>query len=146
MAVQPISASEALQLPVNLHGIQLGRPVDLLLDRDSWHALGFVVRCGDESQRFLPLAAAQLNAEEIAVGSALMLLEDVGFYRARGSSFRSLLGGEIRQGGRTVGRLRDLVLAGGWVTQLELRRGADGGVWVPAAGATVVPSRRATAA
>lgn len=147
MAAGSLSAIEALQLPVCLRGIQLGRPVDMLLDRDSWHVLGFVVRCNDESQRFLPLAASQPSHEEIAVGSALMLLEDVGFYRTRGTSFRRLLGGEVRQSGRPAGRLRDLVLAmGGDVTELELQRGADGVVRVPAAGATVVPSRRATAA
>ena len=74
MAVESLSASEALQLPVLLRGIQLGRPIDLLLDRNSWHVLGFVVRCRDELQRFLPLAAAQTTSEKIAVGSALMLL------------------------------------------------------------------------
>jgi hypothetical protein len=146
MALGSLSATEALQLPVRLRGIQLGRPVDLLLERDSWHVLGFVVRCSDESQRFLPLAASQPSHEEIAVGSALMLLEDVSFYRTRGTSFRRLLGGEVRQRGRPAGRLRDLVLTGSKVTELELQRGAAGVVRVPAAGATVVPSRRATAA
>jgi len=146
MAVESTSASEALQLPVMLRGIQLGRPIDLLLDRDSWHVLGFVVHCGDESQRFLPLAAAQPTPEKIAVGSALMLLEDVGFYRTRGTSFRRLLGGEVRQNGHATGRLRDLVLTGSEVTELELQRGGDGIVRVPAAGATVVPTRRASAA
>jgi len=141
-----VTASTALQLSVNLHGIQLGRPVDLLLDRDSWNVLGFVVRCGDESQRFLPLAASQLSQEEIAVGSALMLLEDVGFYRSRGTSFRRLLGGEVQHGGRAQGRLRDLVLARGEVAELELERGASGAVVrVPAAGTTVVPSRASAA-
>src|SRR5437879_576917 len=66
-----VSASTALQLPINLHGIQLGRPIDVLLDADSWNMLGSVVRGGDGSQRFLPLAGAQLTHEEIAVGSAL---------------------------------------------------------------------------
>ncbi|HVA29925.1 MAG TPA: hypothetical protein VMU58_01525 [Gaiellaceae bacterium] len=141
-----LSAAQALQLPVTLRGIQLGRPVDLLLDRDSWHVLGFVVRCGDESQRFLPLGAAQPAPGEIAVGSALMLLEEVGFYRTRGTSFRRLLGGEVLQGGRAVGRLVDLKFAGREVTELELQRGADGLVRIPASGATVVPSRRASAA
>ena len=146
MAQGSLSATKALQLPVTLRGIQLGRPVDLLLDRDSWHALGFVVRCGDESQRFLPLPAAQTTADGIAVGSALMLLEDVGFYRTRATSFRRLLGGEVSQNGRPLGRLLDVKLAGADVTELELQRGAGVVVRVPSAGATVVPSRRATAA
>jgi hypothetical protein len=141
-----LSASTALHLPVRLRGILLGRPVDLLLETDTWHALGFVVRCGDESHRFLPLAAAQTTDDEIQVGSALMLLEDVGFYRARSTSYRSLLGGEVQRGGRPAGRLRDLVLAGGEVTELELDRGgATGIVRVPATGSVVLPSRASAA-
>ena len=141
-----LSASAALQLPVRLRGIQLGRPVDLLLETDTWNALGFVVRCRDRSQRFLPLAAAQTTEDEIRVGSALMLLEDVGFYRARGTSYRSLLGGEVQRSGRSAGRLRDLVLANGEVTELELDRGgASGVVRVPARGFVVVPSRASAA-
>ena len=42
--VGSLSAMAALQLPVRLRGIQLGRPVDLLLETDTWHTLGFVVR------------------------------------------------------------------------------------------------------
>ena len=93
------SAAASLQLPVRLRGIQLGRPTDLLLDTDDWHAVGFVVRCGDESTRFLPYAACQPGADEIAVASSLMLLEDVAFYEKRGVSFRSLLDGEVVGGG-----------------------------------------------
>jgi hypothetical protein len=141
-----LSASAALHLPVRLRGIQLGRPVDLLLETDTWHAIGYVVLCGDESHRFLPLAASQTTDEEIRVGSALMLLEDVGFYRARGTSYRSLLGGQVHRRGRPAGRLRDLVLSGGEITELELDRGGAAGiVRVPASGSIVVPSR-ATAA
>ena len=141
-----LSASAALRLPVRLRGIQLGRPVDILLETHRWHAIGFVVRCGDESQRFLPLAASQTTDEEIRVASSLMLLEDVGFYRTRSTSYRSLLGGEVHRNGRPAGRLRDLVLADGAVTELELDRGGTTGVVrVPAPGSVVVPSR-ATAA
>lgn len=141
-----LSASAALQLPVRLRGIQLGRPVDLLLEIRTWHAIGFVVHCGDDSQRFLPLAASQTTDGEIRVGSALMLLEDIGFYRARGTSYRSLLGGDVHRSGRSAGRLRDLVLAGGEVTELELDRGGTiGVVRVPAAGSVVVPSRASAA-
>jgi hypothetical protein len=141
-----LSASAALHLPVRLRGIQLGRPVDLLLEADTWHALGFVVRCRDDSHRFLPLAAAQPREDEIQVGSSLLLLEDVGFYRARGTSYRSLLGGEVHRSGRPAGRLRDLLLADGEVTELELDRGGTTGVVrVPAPGSVVVPSRASAA-
>jgi hypothetical protein len=93
-----LSAAGSLLLPVQLRGIQLGRPIDLLLDLDHWNVLGFVVLCGDESRRFLPLAASQVLDEAVAVGSALMLLEDVGFYEERSVSFRSLLGTELARG------------------------------------------------
>jgi hypothetical protein len=133
-----LSAAASLQLPVELRGIRLGRPVDILLDLDAWHALGFVVLCGDESRRFLPYAACQVQPSEIAVGSALMLLEDAGFYEERGTSFRSLLDGAV-QGGA----LRDVLIgAGGAVTHLELER--DGTIArVQAAGQLVVPTRAA---
>jgi hypothetical protein len=136
-----LSASAALQLPVRMRGIQLGQPVDLIVDVAGRQAVGFVVRCGDASRRFLPFAASQPAAEEISVGSALMLLEDVGFYEKRGVSFRSLLDGEVDSGGE----LRDLELGpGGEIRCLVVEE--DGEVRrVPAAGATIVPSR-ATAA
>ena len=132
-----LSACAVIQLPVRLQGIELGRPIDLLLETQSWRALGFVVHCRDESQRFLPYMAAQPKDDEIAVGSALMLLEDVAFYEQRGVSFRSLLDGEVEGG-----VLHDLVISrDGVVTEIEL----EGGELVPAAGATVLPTR-ATAA
>jgi hypothetical protein len=136
--MQSFSAAETLQLPVQLHGIQLGRPVDLLLDSDQHHVVGFVVRCGDESQRFLPLAACQRADDEIAVGSALMLLEDVAFYTERSVSFRSLLDGKV-QGAE----LRDLEFdAAGAVATLTVEQ--DGAITrIPAAGAIIVPTRQA---
>jgi len=135
------SASMSLQLPVRLHGIVLGRPTDLLLDTDAWYAVGFVVRCGDDSTRFLPYAACQPGEEEIAVASALMLLEDVGFYEKRGVSFRSLLDGDVVGGGV----LQDMILgAGGVIEELDVE---DEGTRkrIPAAGAVVVPTRASAA-
>src|SRR5690242_9670179 len=85
------SATELLQLPVQLHGIRLGRPVDLLLDPVEWRALGFVVLCGDESSRSLVFAAADVREDAIELPSALVLLEDVDFYRDRSRSVRALL-------------------------------------------------------
>jgi hypothetical protein len=112
-----LSAAASLQLRVELHGIVLGRPTDLLLDTDAWQVLGFVVHCGDESVRFLPYAAAQVSGAEIAVGSALLLLEDVEFYEKRGTSFRALVGCKVG----AVGILRDLSIGpGGAVTELEV--------------------------
>jgi hypothetical protein len=135
------SAAASLQLPVRLRGIQLGRPTDLLLDTVDWHAVGFIVRCGDESTRFLPYAACQPGADEIAVASSLMLLEDVAFYEKRGISFRSLLDGEVVGGGV----LQDVTLAaGGFVEDLVVER--DGTLQrIPAAGAVIRPTRASAA-
>lgn len=136
-----LSAAASLQLRVELHGIMLGRPTDLLLDTHAWHVLGFVVHCGDESVRFLPYAAAQTSASEIAVGSALMLLEDVEFYKKRGTSFRALVGGRVG----AAGVLRDLYIGpGGAVTELEVDH--DGARRrVPAPGQVVAAPRLSAA-
>jgi hypothetical protein len=136
-----LSAAAALQRPVRLHGIQLGRPTDRLLDTAAWHVVGFVVRCGDESTRFLPYAACQPGDDEIAVASALMLLEDVAFYEKRGVSFRALLDGDVVGGGV----LRDVVLgAAGVIGELEIDH--DGRrTRVPSAGVVVVPTRASAA-
>lgn len=89
-----ISARELLQLPVQLHGIKLGRPVDVLLEQGSEVPLGVVVLCGDDVERFLVLATADVREDEIAVDSAFLLLEDVDFYRARSRSLRATLAAE----------------------------------------------------
>ena len=121
------SGMELLQLPVQLEGIRLGRPVDLLLDAKTWRVLGFVVLCGDESLRFLAYAAAELRTDKIGVPSALMLLEDVEFYRRRTRSLRALLGAGVASRGRAVGPLYDLVVADdGAVASLLIAR--DGGL------------------
>ena len=104
-------ATELLQLPVQLHGIRLGRPIDVLLDTAEWRALGFVLLCGDESRRLLVFAATDLQADAIEVGSALVLLEDVEFYSGRSRSLRSLLGGDVVNERDELGELRDLLLA-----------------------------------
>src|SRR5262245_33297875 len=117
------SATELLQLPVRLHGIRLGRPVDLLLDPAEWRALGFVVLCGDESNRFLVLAAVDLREDAVEVPSALLLLEDVEFYRERSRSLRALLGEIVVSGRRELGELHDLrLLADGSVHSLVVEQ------------------------
>ena len=142
--MEPRSAVELLLLPVQLHGIRLGRPVDVLLDAEAWRALGFVVLCGDESERFLVFAAADAREDEVAVPSALLLLEDVAFYRGRSRSLRALLGGAVSNGRRGLGELRDLLLApDGTVSSLLVER--DGAIReLEPAGATVDPDRVST--
>jgi len=105
-----LSAAGLLGLPVRLHGIMLGRPIDLVLDAGASRVLGFIVESADDAPRFLPYAASQPEADAIAVGSALMLLDDVSFYRTRGASLRSLLGTEMERENVPIGTLIDMHL------------------------------------
>jgi len=110
--VVTIRGNDLLALPVRLHGIQLGRPADLLLDREELRVLGLDVLCGDDIHRFLPLPTASLSAEVIAISSPLVLLEEdqLGFYRTRAFAFTSLRGRPVEQRGRHVGALDDIVV------------------------------------
>ena len=81
-------ARELLQLPVTVEGIRLGRCVDVVLDDEGERVVGVVVLCGDATERFLVIDAADVRDGEIAVSSALPLLEDVDFYRQHGRSLR----------------------------------------------------------
>jgi hypothetical protein len=102
-----------LGLPVRLHGLTLGRPVDVLLDRDELKVVGLDVLCGDEEHRFLPAAAAEVTADAISISSPLVLLEEdqLDFYRSRTFSFDALRGRPVRRLDRNLGLLRDLRLA-----------------------------------
>jgi hypothetical protein len=66
-----------------MHGIRLGKPVDALLDAHVDRLLGFEVLCGDGARRFLPFSVARLQADEIALESALTLIDerDIEYYR-----------------------------------------------------------------
>lgn len=139
------SATELLQLPVRLHGIRLGRPVDVLLDPAEWRALGFVVLCGDESFRFLVFAAAEIGEERLGVPSALLLLEDLGFYRDRSRSLRGLLGGVVLGGGGELGDLRDLLLGPDGTVEALVVEGDDGLTELEPSGTTVEAGRVPTA-
>jgi len=77
---------------VRTKGIEIGRPVDVIVDPERNRALGFDVLCRDELHRFLPLSAAVFDSEEIAVESPLMLLaeDQLDFYRTRAKSLRAI--------------------------------------------------------
>ncbi len=108
-----LTVGSLLRLPVRFRGIQLGRPVDVILDPRSERAIGLDVLCGDDTHRFLPLAAAEVRDGEIAVSSALTLLTsaELDFYRDRGSTLRD------REGGR------ELAFGNDWRTRREPGRG-----------------------
>ena len=92
--VVSLPAEQMLRLPVRLDGVDVGRAVDLILDPGHARALGLDVLCRDETHRFLPLAAADVDRGEIRLSSAFALVDDTGFefYRGRTSSLRTLKG------------------------------------------------------
>ena len=104
-----LASGHLLALPVRLHGIELGRSVELIVDLDVRRVLGFEVRCGDEVHRFLPLGAARIHDGEIAIASPLILLDELPFYRARGRGLGALRGARVRNAGGELGTFRDLV-------------------------------------
>jgi hypothetical protein len=77
------AATELLKLPLRMHGIQLGRPVDAWVDRGADRVLGFEILCGDGARRFLPFAVVSVRADELAIESALTLIDEreLDFYR-----------------------------------------------------------------
>jgi hypothetical protein len=107
------TGDELLGLPVRLHGLQLGRPVDLLLDPAARRAVGLDLRCGDEVHRFLPLQTAVVGDEEIRILSPFVLLEqrELEFYRSRTLALSRLRGHPVERHGRKVGLLQDVVVA-----------------------------------
>ena len=104
---------ELLRPPVRLHGIQLGRPVELLLDRETSRAVGFDVLCGDEVRRFLPLPTAAVGDDELTILSPLVLLEgdELRFYRSRTFALGSLRGCPVERRGQVEGTLVDIAFA-----------------------------------
>jgi hypothetical protein len=107
-----LPAEELLLLPVRLNGIKLGRAVDVILDIAAGRVLGLDVLCGDDAHRFLPLAAARIQPDEIAVGSALTLLEEsqLEYYRRQGSPLRRLRGHAVSRARAPAGLLKDVVV------------------------------------
>ena len=87
-------AYELLELPVRVRGIELGRPVDLLIHRQEGRALGFDVLCGDQAHRFLPFVVATFQEEAIEIDSPFLLLDfgQVDFYREQATTLRDLNG------------------------------------------------------
>ena len=120
------SGAELLVRPVRLNGIQLGRPVDVVLALAPMRAIGLDVHCGDNVVRFLPLAAARVRDDHVEVRSALLLLDEghTSFYRRGTRGLRSLRGLAVERRRRRVGDLADVVLGDdGTVLELVLEDG-----------------------
>lgn len=107
------TGDELLRLPVRLHGLQVGRPVDVLLDPDARRAVGLDLLCGDEVHRFLPLPTAAVGREEIRIMSPFVLLEqhELDFYRSRTLALGGLRGRTVERKGHSLGLLQDVVVA-----------------------------------
>ena len=117
---------------VRLHGIELGRVVDVILDEPVRRAIGFETLCGDGVRRLLPFAGAEVTADAVEAASSLVLVDDLAFYRSRGHGCVELWGSVVQRNGVPVGALVDLVLAGdGGVDELVVAT-ADGRSGVPA--------------
>lgn len=106
------SARELLALRLRLHGIPLGQPVDLLLDRESLRVVGLDVACGDGAHRYLPFPVALVQDAKLTISSPLVLLDEdeLGFYRTRTFTYSALRGRPVEVGGVVAGRLVDIVI------------------------------------
>lgn len=109
------SGDELLALPVRLHGVRLGRPVDLFLDRRGLRVVGLDVLCGDDVHRFLPMPIAAIAEGAITIQSPLVMLEEdeLDFYRSRSFQLSALRGRMVTRKGTELGLLRDVVVGDG---------------------------------
>jgi len=132
-----------------LKGIRLGDPSDAVLDTESLRVVGLEVHCADGARRFLPLAAARIRDDRVAVGSALILLdgEDREFYRSRSRTFRALIGAPVEREGRSLGDLVDLVVApDGTVEAVAARVNGSAALLHESVGITISVAPKASAA
>ena len=140
-----IAYGDVTMLPVRLHGIELGRAVELIVDLDVRRVLGFEVRCGDDAHRFLPLAAARVRDGEIATGSSLTLLDELPFYRSRGHGLAALRDARVAYARHELGALGGVVFEDdGSISQLVVATTAGERRITP--GADVRIASRASAA
>ncbi len=121
-----VSADELLRRPVRSRGIEVGYPIDVVVDPGGRRALGLVVMCKDEVQRFLPLSVAEVGEDEIDLPSVLSLLAEaeLDFYRKHASTMRLLRGSTVFRAGEEIGHLEDvIVLRDGTVAELVVANG-----------------------
>ena len=149
MTSRSFSLRALLGWPVMLKGIRLGDPSDAVLDTESLRVVGLEVLCADGARRFLPLAAARIREDRVAVGSALILLEDGDreFYRPRSRTFRALIGAPVEREGRPLGELVDLLVTpDGTVKAVAARVNGSGALLHESAGVTISAAPKASAA
>jgi hypothetical protein len=107
-----LRTSGLVRRPVVYRDIRLGVAADVLFDRAIRRLVGLEVRCGDGKDRFLPFPACEVRDTEIAVESALVLLEgNLDFYRLDSCTFSALHETPVLVGGADVGTLADLLVS-----------------------------------
>jgi hypothetical protein len=79
-----LDAEGLLERSVVFRDIVLGTVVDVVLDGSLRRVLGLDVLCGDRARRFLPFGACELRDGVVGVDSALVLSDELEFYRSRG--------------------------------------------------------------
>jgi hypothetical protein len=131
--VASLPAEQLLRFPVRLDGMDVGRAVDLIIDPRQGRAVGLDILCRDDVHRFLPLAAAEVDGEEIRLSSAFALMDDAGFefYRGRTSSLRTLKGTHVARAGKDLGALRDVVVSAEGAIEAFVVQSAEGTRNVP---------------
>ncbi|MEX2211039.1 MAG: hypothetical protein WD689_04675 [Gaiellaceae bacterium] len=142
-----VSLRSLLKRPVVHEGVRLGEPSDVVLDTESLRVVGVEVLCPDGALRFLPLAAARIRDDHIAVGSALLLLEegDREFYRRRSRLFSTLVGAAVQRNGTHAGALVDLAIGSDGVV-LAVRASNGAGPQTLGAEGVTIAARKASAA
>jgi hypothetical protein len=85
-----LDAERLLEHRVLFRDIVLGTVVDVILDTSLRRVLGLDVLCGDRARRFLPFGACEVRDRVIGVESALVLSEELEFYRSRGQPLTAL--------------------------------------------------------
>jgi hypothetical protein len=72
--------------------------------------VGIEVACGDDADRFLPLAAASIGEDAITTQSAFTVIDEADFYRKRGRTLAQIRGLAVERDGAPVGALEDVVI------------------------------------
>ena len=117
------SVGEVLNRSVRIHGIDVGEPVDVLLDPDLRCVLGLEVHCRDGVNRFLPWLAGELQPDELLVELPVALLDgpQLEYYREQALALNALRRLPVDGFDTPAARVEDVVVdARGRVVALEI--------------------------
>lgn len=114
---------EVLNRSVRIHGIDVGEPVDVLLDPDLRRVLGLEVHCRDGVNRFLPWLAGELQPDQLSVELPVALLDgpQLDYYRKHSLALNALRRLPVAGAGVPTARIEDVIVdSRGQVLALEL--------------------------